>query len=135
MPDPKKEADTKAQTTVKTIQVDEILPAPSSGRESKHEGSHQAKNHRPKMGQQKEQQEPKEDPFSDIASSLGWKAKLTLQLTQWFLFLRSKSWGKWVIGPIVILGVALVILLAIPAMLALICFSILRSLTQPQRPQ
>ena len=117
----------------KTIEVDEILPAPNSGKDSKRDPSHRRKKH----GSTQKQGAAREDadkpassspdtPFPDIASTLGWKARLTLKLTQWFLILRSKSWGKWVIGPIVALAIVLAIILAIPAILLIIIFSIFR---------
>ena len=50
------------------------------------------------------------DPlFSSIASSLGWKAMLTLKLTQWFLLLKSKRYGMWIIIPVAILLTLLMI--------------------------
>ena len=70
-----------------------------------------------------------EDPFANFRQSLPWKARITLSLTQWFVLLRSKSWGNLVIVPVVVLGV----LLAIP--LAIIAFFLLlvRSIFLPRR--
>jgi len=93
----------------KTIVVDEILP-PDKGRASSNEGHHKKKTKTPNGSTA--------DPFS----KLGWKAKFTLWVTQTFLILRNKSYGKWIIGPVVIL----VVLLAIPlAFLAMFAFFIL----------
>jgi len=64
------------------------------------------------------------DPFADFQKALPWKARITLKLTQWFMLLRSKSWGKFVIVPIIILGVLLVIPLGLIAILVLIIRSI-----------
>ncbi|MFK7909389.1 MAG: hypothetical protein AB8F34_02185 [Akkermansiaceae bacterium] len=65
-----------------------------------------------------------DNPFADLEKSLPWKARWTLKLTRWFMFLRSKAWGKVVIVPAVILGV----LLAIPMGVLLIVFLVIRSL-------
>ena len=64
------------------------------------------------------------DPFADFQKALPWKARLTLGLTQWFMLLRSKSWGKFIIAPIIILGVLLVIPLGLIAIFVLIIRSI-----------
>ncbi len=108
----------------KTIKIDEILPAESG---EDHSTSTRKSADPTKTSANSDQ------PFPDLTSGLGWKARLTLNTTQGFLFIRSKSWGKWVIVPLVILIVILVILLAIPAMIALIFLSILRSIFRPQR--
>lgn len=68
-----------------------------------------------------------EDPFANFRQSLPWKARLTITLTQWFVLLRSKNWGKFVIVPIIILGVLLVIPLGLIAILVLIIRSIFSS--------
>jgi len=64
------------------------------------------------------------DPFADFQKALPWKARLTLKLTQWFMLLRSKSWGKLIIAPVIILGVLLVIPLGLIAIFVLIIRSI-----------
>ena len=64
------------------------------------------------------------DPFADFQKALPWKARITLRLTQWFVLLRTKSWGKFVIVPIVILGLLLVIPLGLIAIFVLIIRSI-----------
>jgi hypothetical protein len=69
------------------------------------------------------------DPFSQFQKSLPWKARITLYLTRWFVFLRSKSWGKLVIVPIIIVTV----LLAIPLGLIAVFLLIIRSLLFPRR--
>ena len=55
------------------------------------------------------------------------KRDFTITLTQWFVLLRSKNWGKFVIVPIIILGVLLVIPLGLIAILVLIIRSIFSS--------
>ena len=106
----------------KTIQIDEVLPA---------DGGENMKDAAPSSDQAFSNQ-----PFPNLKSGLGWKARITLALTQWFLILRSKSWGKWVIVPVVILFVLLVIPLALLGISALVVVSIFRSLTRklPQGP-
>lgn len=64
-----------------------------------------------------------DNPFADFQKTLPWKARLTLKATQWFMILRSKSWGKLVIVPAVILA----LLLAIPLGLLFFCVLIIRS--------
>ena len=66
---------------------------------------------------------PSGNPFADFQKALPWKARLMLKLTQWFMILRSKSWGKLVMIPAVILA----ILLALPLGLLFICVLIIRS--------
>jgi len=70
-----------------------------------------------------------EDPFANFRQSLPWKARITLSLTQWFVLLRSKSWGNLVIVPVVVLGVLLAIPLAITAFFLLL----VRSIFLPRR--
>ena len=67
--------------------------------------------------------------FKNFRKSLPWKARIPLILTRWFMLLRSRSWGKLALIPIIILAV----LLAIP--LALIAFLLLvvRSIFVPRR--
>ena len=116
MPDP--------QTKSKTIEIDEILPADGRGESSS--GT-------PKSANKNQDFTSPEQPFPDLGAALGWKARLTLLLTQWFLILRSKSWGKWIIGPLVVLVILLAIPLAMLAVFGLIIASILRPLFQPRR--
>lgn len=126
----------------KTIEIDEIIPAENSGN-SKREPTPKGPNGK-KAGSQKKHyntgqaprsttQDEATSPFPDIASSLGWKARLTLLLTQWFLFLRSKPWGKWVIAPVVVLGILLIIPLAIIAMFGVFLMALFRPLLVPRR--
>ena len=70
-----------------------------------------------------------EDPFANFQKALPWKARITLKLTQWFMLLRSKSWGKFVIVPIIILGV----LLVIPLGLIVFFLLLIRSIFLPRR--
>ena len=70
------------------------------------------------------------DPFADFQKALPWKARIALKLTQWFMLLRSKSWGKFVIVPITILGVLLIIPLGLIAIFVLIIRSIFFSRRQ-----
>ena len=99
----------------KTIEIDEILPA-DGGEKMKGAAS-------------SSDQAFSNQPFPDLTSGLGWKARITLTLTQWFLLLRSKSWGKWVIGPAVVLLVLLAIPMVLLGIFALIVASALRSFT------
>lgn len=117
----------------KTIEVDEILPAPSSGKDSKHIHSHRGQSHHSKENQTTNPEPTANNPFPDIASALGWKARLTLKLTQSFLYLRRKRWGKWVMGPLVIFTILLAIPLAIIALFGLFLISILRAFFPPKR--
>jgi len=108
----------------KTIDIDEILPAES--------GEDHSTGTRKSADPTQTSADPNQ-PFPDLTTGLGWKASLTLQLTRGFLFIRSKSWGKWIIVPLVILFVLLVIPLAILAVITLILISILRAIFQPTR--
>ena len=101
------------ETKTKTIEIDEVLPADSGGEAS--------------SGMPNQESTSRDQPFPDLGASLGWKAKLTLFLTQWFLILRSKSWGKWVIGPLVVLLILLAIPIALLAIFGLLVISIFRS--------
>lgn len=102
----------------KTIEIDEILPA-DSGENVKDAAS-------------SSDQAFSNQPFPDLASGLGWKARITLTLTQWFLILRSKSWGKWVIGPVVVMLVILAIPLALLGIFALMLISMIKPLIRPR---
>ena len=66
-------------------------------------------------------------PLRRFPQGTALESPLTLKLTQWFMLLRSKSWGKFVIVPIIILGVLLVIPLGLIAILVLIIRSIFSS--------
>ena len=107
----------------KTINIDEIVtpekpPGDDSKRpESKADWSQSA-------GKATRTEEPApSNPFADFQKALPWKARLTLKVTQWFMILRSKSWGKLVIVPAVILA----LLLALPLGLLFFCVLIVRS--------
>lgn len=71
------------------------------------------------------------DPFADFHKALPWKARLTIRMTQWFVLLRGKSWGKFLVVPIVILAV----LLAIPLALLAVFVLITRAIFFPRRHQ
>ena len=87
----------------KTIEIDEIVTAgPSADDDAPARKNTTPEPEIPGFGSA--------NPFSDLESSLPWKARWTLRLTRWFMLLRSKAWGKWVIIPAVILG----LLLALP---------------------
>lgn len=103
----------------KTIEIDEIVTpdVPSSGKADKPRSAED----RVRTGQ-RPPEEP-ENPFTGFQKSLGWKTRATLWVTQKLLFLRSKSWGKWVIAPVVLLA----ILLAVPLGLIFITVMIIRS--------
>lgn len=100
----------------KTIEIDEVLPA---------HGGENVKDADPSPDQAFSNQ-----PNPDLKSGLGWKARITVTLTLWFLILRSKSWGKWVIGPAVVLFVLLAIPIALLGIFALIVVSVIRSFTR-----
>ncbi|MGB2403648.1 MAG: hypothetical protein ACPIA7_09600 [Akkermansiaceae bacterium] len=124
----------------KTIEIDEILTpgkAPgartdqrknrsssvsdgTSKKDSAHEPPNEAKASKHTEGN---------DPFSQFQQSLPWKARITLCLTQWFVLLRSKSWGKLVIVPLIILAV----LLVVPLGLIALCLLIINTLFFPRR--
>jgi len=129
----------------KTIEIDEVLPAENAGGSKREPNSHSSRTSHSSRAQDKKPdystgqaprpsaKEESAPPFPDIASALGWKARLTLTLTQWFLFLRSKTWGKWVIGPIVVFGILLAIPLAILAIFGFFLMALFRPLTAPRR--
>lgn len=71
-----------------------------------------------------------DDPLAGFKKSLGWKARATLWATQKFLYLRGKSWGKWVIVPLVFLAV----LLAVPVGLLLLAAAAARAAFLSLRP-
>ncbi|MBT8038294.1 MAG: hypothetical protein KJO21_12195 [Verrucomicrobiae bacterium] len=106
----------------KTIEIDEVL-SPKDG-----DGPTQGRASLGGRGQGASTQKPTPDnPFADFQKSLPWKARLTLGLTQGLMILRSKSWGKWVIVPAVILGILIAIPLGILFIIAMIIRSFLRS--------
>ena len=70
------------------------------------------------------------NPFADFQKALPWKARLTLGLTRWFMILRSKSWGKLVIVPAVILGLIIALPLGLLFVIWMIIRSFLRSFTR-----
>lgn len=106
----------------KTIEIDEIVTPEKSGendpsaRSATASGSAAASD---------------PNPFADFHKALPWKARLTLRLTQWFMLLRSKSWGNWVIVPAVVLALLLVIPLGALFFCILVLRSLLRSFTRP----
>lgn len=67
--------------------------------------------------------------FSHLHKSLPWKARITLSLTRWFMLLRSKSWGVFVLVPLIMLA----ILLAIPLVVIAIVAITVRSIFFPRR--
>ncbi len=110
----------------KTIVIDEIVTPekppgdePSAGKKKAARSPSNEGRPRPNA--------PSDNPFADFHQSLPWKARLTLRLTQWFMILRGKSWGKIVIVPAVVLG----LLLALPLGLLFIFWVITRSLLRP----
>ena len=103
----------------KTIEIDEIItPEKPAGDESRRQqdGADQAG-------------AGGHNPFGDFHKALPWKARITLRLTQWLVLIKSKSWGKFIIVPIIILGV----LLLIPVGLIFIFLIIIRSIFSPRR--
>ena len=110
----------------KTIEIDEIVTpdVPSST----HADKPKSADKKVRTGQ-RPIEEP-EDPFSGFQKSLGWKTRATLWLTQKFLFLKSQSWGKWVIVPAALLA----IMLAIPLGLIFITVMLIRAVILSFRP-
>ncbi|MGJ8676492.1 MAG: hypothetical protein ACSHX0_03145 [Akkermansiaceae bacterium] len=106
----------------KTIQIDEITSPKDQG------GG--AKNPR-NQGSKKQQQKPHSRKTPSPGVGLGWKALLTLKVTQWFLRIKNKSYAKWVIVPAVILA----ILLIIPVAALAILWFIIKSIFAPVRTQ
>lgn len=115
----------------KTIEIDEILTPEKSGDESSADSRARTGSSRGASSGKATDQggTANENPFADFHKALPWKARITLKLTQWFVLLRSKSWGKFVIIPIIILG----LFLAIPVGITLVFFLIIRSLFAPRR--
>ncbi|MBT8044676.1 MAG: hypothetical protein KJO79_06975 [Verrucomicrobiae bacterium] len=107
----------------KTIEIDEIVtPEKSAGDDSSSRSSSRTSSGENAPGSGASPF-PSDTPFADFQKALPWKARLTLKLTQWFMILRSKSWGKLVIVPAVVLG----LLLAIPLGMIFFCILIIRS--------
>lgn len=100
----------------KTIEIDEIVTPDGSPDNDPKQTE--------KSGAFDSSQAPAGNPFSDMEKMLPWKARWTLRITRWFMLLRSKPWGKWIILPVIILTV----LLAIPVGMILILTLIIRSL-------
>ena len=118
----------------KTIQIDEIVTPdkPAGDRPSGQQGWSQSAAGKTRKRANTGSADPEfgsDDPFSDFQRALPWKARWTLKLTGWFMLLRSKSWGKFVIIPIIILGV----FLAIPLGLIALFLLMLRSIFLPRR--
>lgn len=107
----------------KTIKIDEIVTPEKPRGDEPAAGNKKAARSPSDTGRPR-RDAPSDNPFADFDQSLPWKARLTLRLTQWFIILRSKSWGKIVIVPAVILG----LLLALPLGLLFIFWMITRSL-------
>ena len=107
----------------KTIEIDEIVsPDDTSSKEatrSRSAGADQSAAPKP------------DDLFAELKKSLGWKTRATLWLTQKFLYLKSKSWGIWVIVPLAILA----LLLALPLGILLAVFLFFRSTIKALRGQ
>ena len=101
----------------KTIEIDEVLPP---GEDS------------PIRAQKPSAASTPDDPFADLKKHLPWKARLTLKLTTWFMFLRSKSWGKWVIAPAVTLTILLAFILFIPLVLITFTYLTIKAILNPK---
>ncbi len=115
----------------KTIEIDEIItPEKPAGDESRRQqdgaGSTAGGSSR---GAADQAGAGGHNPFGDFHKALPWKARITLRLTQWLVLIKSKSWGKFIIVPIIILGV----LLLIPVGLIFIFLIIIRSIFSPRR--
>ena len=122
----------------KTIEIDEIITPENSGAEV-----HGSRNHSsasssggstsaPPRGNPGKNGTEDANPFADFHQSLPWRARITLRLTQWFLLLRAKSWGKLVIIPIVILAVMIAIPLVFIAFILMVILMALRSIFSPR---
>jgi len=111
----------------KEIQIDEIVTpdVPSSEKTDQP---------RPVEGKVRTGQRPPEepeDPFAGFQKNLGWKTRTTLWVTQKFLYLRSKPWGKWVIVPAVLLAIILAIPLGLIFVTVMLIRSVILSLKSP----
>ena len=114
----------------KTIEIDEIVtPEKAPGGDSK---GHKKKPERPQPadGVSRPEESAPDNPFADFQKALPWKARLTLKATQWFMILRSKSWGKLVIVPAIILALLLALPLGVLAIFVLIIRSFLKSFSR-----
>lgn len=109
----------------KTINIDEIVtPGKPPGDEKSARSRTSAESpSSAEMPSGKHSGSPSGNPFADFQKALPWKARLTLKATQWFMILRSKSWGKLVIIPAVILA----LLLVLPLGLIFFCLLVIRS--------
>jgi hypothetical protein len=113
----------------KTIEIDEIVTPEKPPGDEPSAGSKKVDWSQSNGGASRPDA-PSGNPFADFQKALPWKARLTLGLTQWFMVLRSKSWGKLVIVPAVILGLLLVIPLGLLFISWMIIRSFLRSFTR-----
>ncbi len=113
----------------KTIEIDEIVtPEKSPGGDSC--STTNADWSQP-AGKATRTEEPvPSNPFADFQKALPWKARLTLKATQWFMILRSKSWGKLVIVPAVVLALLLALPLGLLFFFVLIIRSFLKSFSR-----
>jgi hypothetical protein len=114
----------------KTIEIDEILTPEQSGGNTRGNRQDRPTSYADASAKtsthgQGEAVPESADPFAGFSQQLPWRVRITLQLTQWFILLRAKSWGKFVIIPIVILAVVLAIPLGIIALLLLAIRSVL----------
>ena len=117
----------------KTIEIDEIITPDKSAGGS--QGS--AKGDPPNFTGSSKHASPEADGadfdpdklFSNLHKSLPWKARLTLTLTRWFMLLRSKSWGIFILVPLIMLA----IFLAIPVVIIVIIAMTARALFSPRR--
>jgi len=120
----------------KTIEIDEVIP-PKKGAQrqtsQRDRAKEASKDYTTGQAPRSSSSPDTDPPFPDIASTLGWKARIMFMLTQWFLVLRSKPWGKWVIGPVIVLGILLAVPLALITILAVFIIALLRPFLAPRR--
>jgi hypothetical protein len=115
----------------KTIEIDEIVTPEKSGGgdpQGRADRSRSAAGGTTTGGAGSPEFGP-ENPFANFHKTLPWKARLTIRMTQWFMLLRSKSWGMLILVPLIILSV----LLAIPLIAIAIVVITLRSVFFPRR--
>ncbi len=122
----------------KTIEIDEILTPEDSGAEvhgnrdtwsSSSSGGHPETAH----GDLGKGRTEDANPFAHFHQSLPWKARITLQLTQWLVLLRARSWGKLIIIPVVILAVLIAIPVGLIAVMLMVILLVLRSIFSSRR--